>query len=52
MIKFVDILKEVSYSKFKTETKFRTKSEQLHKAVKEIKKRSMEMDKLVDIPCV
>lgn len=44
----VDLLKEISYSKFKTETKFRTKSEQLHKAVREIKKRSIEMDKLVE----
>jgi hypothetical protein len=43
-----EVLKEVSYSSFKNETKHRTKSEQLHKAVREIKKRSLEMDKLVE----
>jgi len=47
-MKLIDLLKEVSYSSFKNETKHRTKSEQLHKAVREIKKRSLEMDKLVE----
>ena len=42
-----EILKE-NYSKFKKNTSYRTKSEQLAKAIKEVKKRVQEVDKLVN----
>ena len=42
------LLNEITYSRFKNETKYRTKSEQLHKAVKEIKKRVYETHKLLE----
>ena len=34
-----ELLNEVTYSKFKKDVKFRTKSEQLHKAIREVKKK-------------
>lgn len=43
-----ELLSEVSYSKFKKEVKNRTKSESLHKAVKEIKSRFQEIDRLLE----
>lgn len=42
------VLLEESYSKFKKSTSYRTKSEQLAKAIKEVKKRVQEVDKLVN----
>ena len=43
-----ELLNEVTYSKFKTEVKFRTKSEQLHKAIREVKKKLSEIDRIVE----
>ncbi len=43
-----ELLNEVTYSKFKNEVKFRTKAEQLHKAMREVKKKINEIDRLVD----
>ena len=36
------------YSKFKSEVKFRTKSEQLHKAIREVKRKLQEIDRIVE----
>jgi hypothetical protein len=46
--KLETLLKEVSYNKFKSESKTRTKSESIHKAVKEVKKRVYEINKLME----
>jgi hypothetical protein len=43
-----EILKEGTYSKFKSEVKFRTKQESLHKAIKEVKRKLMEIDRIVE----
>lgn len=43
-----ELLKEGSYSQFKNEVKFRTKSEQLHKAIREVKKKLQDIDRLVE----
>ena len=43
-----ELLNEVTYSKFKNEVKFRTKSEQLHKAIREVKKKLSEIDRIVE----
>jgi len=43
-----ELLNEVTYSKFKSEVKFRTKSEQLHKAIREVKKKLAEIDRIVE----
>ena len=42
-----DIIKEVSYTKFKSGIQYRTQSEQLHKAVKDVKLRLKEIDKIM-----
>jgi hypothetical protein len=43
-----ELLNEVTYSKFKKEVKFRTKSEQLHKAIREVKRKLSEIDRIVE----
>ena len=43
-----ELLNEVTYSKFKKEVKHRTKSEQLHKAIREVKRKLMEIDRIVE----
>jgi len=43
-----ELLNEVTYSKFKNEVKFRTKSEQLHKAIREVKRKLQEIDRIVE----
>ena len=43
-----ELLNEVTYSRFKSEVKFRTKSEQLHKAIREVKKKLQEIDRIVE----
>ncbi len=43
-----ELLNEVTYSKFKNEVKHRTKSEQLHKAIREVKKKLQEIDRIVE----
>ena len=43
-----ELLNEVTYHKFKNEVKFRTKSEQLHKAIREVKKKLHEIDRIVE----
>ena len=43
-----ELLNEVTYSKFKKEVKHRTKSEQLHKAIREVKKKLQEIDRIVE----
>jgi hypothetical protein len=43
-----ELLNEVTYSKFKSEVKFRTKNEQLHKAIREVKRKLMEIDRIVE----
>lgn len=50
LIETVDniILNELSYYKFRKETKNRTNSEQLNKAVRQIQKKIMEINKIVD----
>ncbi len=42
------ILNEVSYGKFKKEVTYRTKSEQLHKAIREVKRKLAEIDRIVE----
>ena len=42
------ILNEVSYGKFKKDVTFRTKSEQLHKAIREVKRKLSEIDRIVE----
>ena len=51
--KLIDIIKEellneVTYSRFKNEVKFRTKSEQLHKAIREVKRKLAEIERIVE----
>jgi len=43
-----ELLNEVTYNKFKNEVKFRTKNEQLHKAIREVKRKLMEIDRIVE----
>jgi hypothetical protein len=43
-----ELLNEVSYGKFKKDVKFRTKSEQLHKAIREVKRKLTEIDRIVE----
>ena len=43
-----ELLKEVTYNKFKKDVKFRTKSEQLHKAIREVKRKLQEIDRIVE----
>ena len=43
-----ELLNEVTYTKFKNEVKHRTKSEQLHKAIREVKKKLQEIDRIVE----
>lgn len=43
-----ELLSEVTYNKFKNEVKYRTKSEQLHKAIREVKKKLAEIDRIVE----
>jgi hypothetical protein len=43
-----ELLNEVTYGKFKNEVKFRTKSEQLHKAIREVKRKIQEIDRIVE----
>jgi hypothetical protein len=42
------VLNEVSYGKFKKEVTYRTKSEQLHKAIREVKRKLSEIDRIVE----
>ena len=42
------VLNEVSYGKFKKEVTFRTKSEQLNKATREVKRKLSEIDRIVE----
>jgi hypothetical protein len=43
-----ELLNEVTYGKFKKDVKFRTKSEQLHKAIREVKRKLAEIDRIVE----
>ncbi len=43
-----ELLNEVTYKQFKTEVKYRTKAEQLHKAMREVKKKLSEIDRIVE----
>jgi len=43
-----ELLNEVTYHKFKNEVKFRTKNEQLHKAIREVKRKLTEIDRIVE----
>jgi hypothetical protein len=43
-----ELLNEVTYGKFKKDVKFRTKSEQLHKAIREVKRKLVEIDRIVE----
>jgi predicted transcriptional regulator len=43
-----ELLNEATYSNFRNEIKFRTKSEQLHKAIKEVKRKVSEIDRIVE----
>ena len=43
-----ELLNEVTYHKFKNEVKFRTKSEILHKAIREVKRKLSEIDRIVE----
>ena len=43
-----ELLNEVTYHKFKNEVKFRTKNEQLHKAIREVKRKIIEIDRIVE----
>jgi len=43
-----ELLNEVTYHKFKNEVKFRTKNEQLHKAIREVKRKLAEIDRIVE----
>ena len=42
------LLNEATYKQFKSEVKHRTKAEQLHKAMREVKKKINEIDRIVD----
>jgi hypothetical protein len=43
-----ELLNEVTYHKFRNEVKFRTKNEQLHKAIREVKRKLSEIDRIVE----
>jgi hypothetical protein len=43
-----ELLNESSYNKFKNEVKYRTKSEQLHKAIREVKRKLQDIDRIVE----
>ena len=43
-----ELLKEETYKQFKSEVKHRTKAEQLHKAMREVKRKINEIDRIVD----
>jgi len=43
-----ELLKEGTYKQFKSDVKHRTKAEQLHKAMREVKKKINEIDRIVD----
>jgi hypothetical protein len=43
-----ELIKEGTYSKFKNEVKLRSKNEMLHKAIKEVKRKLMEIDRIVE----
>ena len=43
-----ELLNEISYSKFKNEVTYRTKAERLHKAVREVKRKLQEIDRIVE----
>jgi hypothetical protein len=43
-----ELLNEVTYHKFKNEIKFRTKNEQLHRAIREVKRKLSEIDRIVE----
>jgi hypothetical protein len=43
-----ELLNEATYKQFKKEVKFRTKAEQLHKAMREVKRKLTEIDRIVD----
>jgi hypothetical protein len=43
-----ELLSEVTYHKFKNEVKYRTKAEQLHKAIREVKRKLQEIDRIVE----
>lgn len=43
-----ELLKESSYNKFRNEVKFRSKSDQLHKAIREVKRKISEIDRIVE----
>jgi hypothetical protein len=43
-----ELISEVTYHKFKNEVKFRTKNEQLHKAIREVKRKLSEIDRIVE----
>jgi hypothetical protein len=43
-----ELINEVTYGKFKKDVKHRTKSEQLHKAIREVKRKLSEIDRIVE----
>jgi hypothetical protein len=43
-----EMINEVTYGKFKKDVKHRTKSEQLHKAIREVKRKLTEIDRIVE----
>jgi hypothetical protein len=43
-----ELLNEVTYHKFRNEVKFRTKNEILHKAIREVKRKLSEIDRIVE----
>ena len=43
-----ELLNEATYKQFKKEVKHRTKAEQLHKAMREVKRKINEIDRIVD----
>ena len=43
-----ELINEVTYGKFKKDVKHRTKSEQLHKAIREVKRKLTEIDRIVE----
>jgi tellurite resistance protein len=43
-----ELINESNYHKFKSEVKYRTKNEALHKAIREVKRKLNEVDRLID----
>jgi hypothetical protein len=43
-----ELLNEVTYSKFKKDVSYRTKTEMLHKGIKEVKRKLAEIDRIVE----